>query len=573
MNYSRHTEEVVHSGYQSVEASQAAEKTLELLHQALQLHQDGRLEEANALYLQTLELQPKNLDAVELLAAAALQKSHFDDSDAYRLLTALSQQQSSFLDIVALFESSATGESAPEQSLNELGAALHQLKFYKEALVRFERALQHNPVYLEAHFNRGNTLFVLERYDEALQSYSKAIELKKDYAEAYYNAGTLLFLLKRYEEALAHFDAALAIRPDYAEARTNRDYVQKELDALDAKTHHVHTAKLKAIAGTHPTSRLIDVLTFKNIFSLPGLVLLLGTFFCLSPWASPPVALLLGIVCAQLFDHPFMHLGHKVSSMLLKASVVGLGFGVNFNNAVKAGSDGFVATVVSIAFTLLLGYVFGKIFSVEKKTSYLISTGTAICGGSAIAAIAPVIDAEENEVSVAVGTIFILNAVALLIFPEIGQWLHMTQHQFGLWSAIAIHDTSSVVGAASKYGHEALLVATTVKLARSLWILPLVIASSFLFKSKIKKLKAPWFIAMFIGASLFHTYFPEFHPYTEFMVPLAKSALTVTLFMIGTGLSWTILKGVGYRPLVQGLLTWIAVSIVTLIMVMSMASF
>lgn len=572
MNYSEHTEKLVQSGLHSAEALQAVQQALDLLHQALQLHQSGKLEEANALYLQILDIQPKNLDAVELLATIALQKSQFSDTEAFRLLTALSQKQCSFLDIVALVESAPSSEGAPEQLLNELGAALHQLKFYPEALTRFERALQHNPACLEATFNRGNTLFVLERYEEALQSYSKAITLKKDYPEAYYNAGTVLFLLKRYEEALAHFDAALAIRPEYTEARTNRDYVQKEIDDLEGNKP-VHATKLKAIAGTHPTSRLIDVLTFQNIFSIPGIILLLGTFFCLSPWASPPVALLLGIICAQLFDHPFMHLGHKVSALLLKTSVVGLGFGVNFNNAVKAGSDGFVATVVSIAFTLLLGYIFGKLFTVEKKTSYLISTGTAICGGSAIAAIAPVIDAEENEVSVAVGTIFVLNAIALLIFPEIGQLLHMTQHQFGLWSAIAIHDTSSVVGAASKYGHEALLVATTVKLARSLWILPLVMVSSFMFKSKIKKLKAPWFIAMFIGASLFHTYLPQFHPYTEFVVPLAKKALTVTLFMIGTGLSWTILKGVGYRPLVQGLLTWVAVSIVTLIMVMSIPSF
>ena len=559
--------------HQSTDASRAVNHSIiKMLQSALALHRQGQSEKARTIYLDILRLQPNNPGVVDLLAMLLFQKSNVDDRDTGKLLTTPGQQNNlptrSEGDSVEVFFKMLDGEANPERSLNDFGLALHQLKLYEEALQSYNKAVACKPDYVAAYFNRGNTLFRLERYEEALQSFLKVIQLRPEYAEAHYNCGTVFFRLKRYEEALSRYDIALFIRPDYQQASARREHLLKELER-DRRARAADEKK-KGTSSTRADERFRDVFTIKNIFSVPGIVLLLGTFFCLSPWASPSFALLLGLIAAQLFDHPFMHLGHKVSSLLLKTAVVGLGFGINFDNAVKAGADGFFATVVSIGFTFVIGAMLGKVLAVDKKTSYLISTGTAICGGSAIAAVAPVIDAEKNQISVAVGTIFILNSVALLLFPEIGLLLNMTQHQFGLWSAIAIHDTSSVVGAASKYGHEALLIATTVKLARSLWILPLVLLSSFMFKQKVRKLKAPWFIALFIGASLFHTYFPQFHSYTVLVVPLAKSALTLTLFIIGTGLSWSILKSVGNRALIQGFLTWVAVSIVTLIMVMSL---
>lgn len=289
---------------------------------------------------------------------------------------------------------------------------------------------------------------------------------------------------------------------------------------------------------------------------------------CLTPWASPPLALFLGLVVAQVIGHPFQHLNHKVTSLLLKISVVGLGFGINFQSALKAGSDGFLFTIVSIVATLLFGALIGKLIKIEKKTSYLISSGTAICGGSAIAAIAPVVDAKESQTSVALGTVFILNSFALFLFPEIGARLHMSQNQFGLWAAIAIHDTSSVVGAASKYGAEALQIATTVKLARSLWIIPLALSTSLFFRQKVNNVKIPWFIGLFVLAMLASTYFPSIQPITPFMVHIAKSGLTVTLFLIGAGLSLKVLKTVGWKPLLQGVLVWVAISVATLFMVL-----
>ncbi|NTU50222.1 MAG: putative sulfate exporter family transporter, partial [Desulfobulbaceae bacterium] len=276
----------------------------------------------------------------------------------------------------------------------------------------------------------------------------------------------------------------------------------------------------------------------------------------------------LGLVVAQVIGHPFQQVNHKVTSLLLKVSVVGLGFGINFQSALKAGSDGFLFTISSIVGTLLFGVLIGKMLRIEKKTSYLISSGTAICGGSAIAAIAPVIDAEESQTSVALGTVFILNSVALFLFPEVGTWFHMSQNQFGLWAAIAIHDTSSVVGAASKYGAEALQIATTVKLARSLWIIPIAIITSMLFRQKVNNVKVPWFIGLFVLAMLTSTYIPAIQPVTPFAVHVAKSGLTVTLFLIGAGLSVKVLKTVGWKPLLQGALVWVAISIGTLFMVL-----
>ncbi|XDU97629.1 YeiH family protein [Flavobacterium sp. WC2429] len=286
---------------------------------------------------------------------------------------------------------------------------------------------------------------------------------------------------------------------------------------------------------------------------------------CLSGFISPPIALLLGLVVANLAGHPFLHLNHKATTILLQVSVVGLGFGMNVNSALSAGKEGFLFTIASIFSTLTLGFFIGKWFSIEKKTSHLISCGTAICGGSAIAAIAPVIKSDEKQTSVALGVIFILNSVALFLFPAVGHWLHLTQHEFGLWCAIAIHDTSSVVGAANKYGSEALQIATTVKLARALWIIPVALITSYLFKNQKSKIKIPYFIGLFILAMLCNTFVPQTALVAPYLVSIAKTGLTVTLFLIGAGLNWKILKTVGVKPLLQGVLLWGFIAIAALV--------
>jgi uncharacterized integral membrane protein (TIGR00698 family) len=290
------------------------------------------------------------------------------------------------------------------------------------------------------------------------------------------------------------------------------------------------------------------------------LIFMIFVVLCLTPWMSPPMALLLGLIVAQFIGHPFLHLNQKATSTLLQVSVVGLGFGMNVSSALQAGRQGFVFTIFSIAGTLLLGMFLGKLFKIEKKTSYLISAGTAICGGSAIAAISPIINAEEKQISVALGTIFILNAVALFIFPWIGHALHLSETQFGLWCALAIHDTSSVVGAASKYGPHALEVATTVKLARALWIIPVAIFTTILFKSKANTIKIPYFIALFIVAMLLNTYVPAVHAIAFYCTAIGKTGLTLTLFLIGAGLSRKVLTSVGIKPMVQGVILWVVIS-------------
>lgn len=293
---------------------------------------------------------------------------------------------------------------------------------------------------------------------------------------------------------------------------------------------------------------------------------------CLTPFVSPPVALLIGFAIAQFTGHPFLHLNHKAISFLLKVSVVGLGFGMNVQSAVNAGKEGILFTIASITGTLGLGLLLGRFLKIEKKTSHLISCGTAICGGSAIAAISPLIKAEEKQISVALGAIFILNSIALFLFPFIGHQLHLSQMQFGLWSAIAIHDTSSVVGAANKYGAEALQVATTVKLARALWIIPVALITTVFFKTGKQKIKIPYFIGLFVLAMIINTYLPIIHPVSACIVDVAKIGLTVTLFLIGAGLSRSVLKSVGAKPLIQGIILWVVISAVALFAVMHLAA-
>lgn len=286
---------------------------------------------------------------------------------------------------------------------------------------------------------------------------------------------------------------------------------------------------------------------------------------CFLPIVSPPIALFLGIIFVNIFGQVFN--ADKIIKIVLQVSIVGLGFGINLKQALQAGSEGFLFTVFSITLIVVLGIVLGYIFRIDKIITQLISFGTAICGGSAIAAIAPILKADGKQTSVSLGIIFLLNALALFIFPEIGQYFHLSQNQFGIWSAIAIHDTSSVVGAASKYGHEALQTATTVKLARALWIIPISFMLSFLNKSG-GKVKIPYFIGFFVLAILVNSYFPVIKEVTDYVVDFSKSSLKVALFLIGIGLSFQNLKNIGIKPLLLGIILWVVISVISLFAVL-----
>jgi uncharacterized integral membrane protein (TIGR00698 family) len=286
------------------------------------------------------------------------------------------------------------------------------------------------------------------------------------------------------------------------------------------------------------------------------------------PFVDTPFALLMGIFLAQTVQHPFPKTSKKLTHILLQVSVVGLGFGINAMQALAAGKQGFLFTVFSIISTITLGLVIGKRLKVENNISYLISTGTAVCGGSAIAAVSSIIKSNEKQISTALGTVFILNSVALFLFPWIGHLLHLTQQQFGVWAAIAIHDTSSVVGAANQYGQEALQVATTIKLERALWIIPIAIISVFIFKSESRKVKIPYFIFLFVLAMLLNTFLPVIHPADQYIVLFSKIGLKITLFLIGSGLSKELIKSVGTKPLIQGVLLWSFISVLSLLVIM-----
>ena len=303
---------------------------------------------------------------------------------------------------------------------------------------------------------------------------------------------------------------------------------------------------------------------FQNKNSLKILFIILAAL-CFFPIVSPPIALFLGIIFVNIFGQVFN--ADKIIKIVLQVSIVGLGFGINLKQALQAGSEGFLFTVFSITLIVVLGIVLGYIFRIDKIITQLISFGTAICGGSAIAAIAPILKADGKQTSVSLGIIFLLNALALFIFPEIGQYFHLSQNQFGIWSAIAIHDTSSVVGAASKYGHEALQTATTVKLARALWIIPISFVLSFLNKSG-GKIKIPYFIGFFVLAILVNSYFPAIKEVTDYVVDFSKSSLKVALFLIGTGLSFQNLKNIGIKPLLLGIILWVVISVISLFAVL-----
>ncbi len=290
---------------------------------------------------------------------------------------------------------------------------------------------------------------------------------------------------------------------------------------------------------------------------------------CFMPFVDPPLALLLGFIVAQTIGNPFKQLNSKATQMLLKVCVIGLGFGMNLQQALQVGKEGFVFTICTIVLTLASGLLLGKWLRVDKKTAFLISSGTAICGGSAIAAVSPIVEADEKQISVALGAVFVLNSVALILFPWLGKLLGMTQHDFGLWSAIAIHDTSSVVGASSKFGQEALQVATTVKLERALWIIPLSIISAIIYKREGKGIKIPFFIGLFIIAMCISTYMPDYKYIYDGAVLISKKGLSLTLFLIGTGLSLGNLKSVGAKPFIQAIALWIIISSVSLAVILS----
>ena len=286
----------------------------------------------------------------------------------------------------------------------------------------------------------------------------------------------------------------------------------------------------------------------------------------LSTWVTPPVVLFIGLVFALLCGQAYPTFNKNISKKLLQYSVIGLGFGMNLQASLASGKEGMLFTIISVIGTLLIGMFIGcKVLKLNRNTSYLISSGTAICGGSAIAAVGPIIKAKDTDMSMALATVFILNAIGLFLFPALGHWLGLSQQEFGTWAAIAIHDTSSVVGAGAAYGEEALQVATTIKLTRALWIIPLALVTSVIFRSDGKKITIPWFILFFIVAMLINTYLLADHPEVGiFIADIARKGLIITMFFIGASLSVDVIKSVGIRPLLQGILLWIIISAASL---------
>ncbi len=293
------------------------------------------------------------------------------------------------------------------------------------------------------------------------------------------------------------------------------------------------------------------------------ILFVLGFALCASGLVSPAVALALGLIFGLGLAHPWQAESRTATKYLLQASVVGLGFGMNLHEVLRAGRSGFVYTALSIAFALTAGLLAGRMLRVNKTASILITVGTAICGGSAIAAVAPIIHADQEETAVSLGTVFILNAIALLIFPPLGWLLHLSQQQFGLWAALAIHDTSSVVGATARYGAVALVVGTTVKLTRALWIVPVSVGAAVMKRSD-SRIQWPWFIALFCLAAVANTYLPGLAGAWHVLSVIGKLGLTATLYLIGTGISRATVRQVGVRPMLQGVILWILVGVTSL---------
>lgn len=306
----------------------------------------------------------------------------------------------------------------------------------------------------------------------------------------------------------------------------------------------------------------INTSTHKILSKLVFFILL---FLCFFPFISPAVALFMGLMIGFTLGNPFIKVTGKASKYLLQLSVVGLGFGMNLFESLQSGKEGMLFTILSVVLVLFLGLLVGKMLGMRRNISYLIASGTAICGGSAIATVAPIIEARDDEISVSLGTVFLLNAIALFIFPPIGKMIGLSQEQFGMWAAIAIHDTSSVVGAGSAYGTKALEVATLVKLTRALWIIPLALVTAFAFRTKGKKISIPWFILFFVLAMVINTYFSLPKEITQSLIFLAKQGMTITLFLIGSGLSVKALRSVGLKPLIAGIVLWVFIGVSSLL--------
>ena len=296
----------------------------------------------------------------------------------------------------------------------------------------------------------------------------------------------------------------------------------------------------------------------KLLFLLIIVLSLLGYF-------NSPTALLLGFFYTLIFQNPFQESSKKAIHYLLKISVVGLGFGMYIQETIATSKDGFNLTLISILLTVVAGLILIKVLKLDLKLGYLITTGTAICGGSAIAAISPVIKADSKTISISLGIVFLLNSVALFIFPSIGHFFALTEQQFGLWCAVAIHDTSSVVGAAMTYGEEALRIATTVKLSRTLWIIPLSIFSMFYFKTKGEKIKIPYFIGLFILAIIVNSYHILPIEAASIIVLSAKRLLILTLFLVGSTLSVKEIKSTGLKPFAFASILWIIISVFSMV--------
>ncbi len=310
-------------------------------------------------------------------------------------------------------------------------------------------------------------------------------------------------------------------------------------------------------------------MTLSKLIYIALIVIILIPFDMMGlPQVSAPIALLAGLIFAFTFKNPCPKFNKKTSKYLLQVAVVCLGFNMNLQESLKSGSEGMLFTVVSVVGVMCLGVLLGYWLHINRKTSYLISSGTAICGGSAIAAVGPVVKADENEMAVSLGVIFILNSIALLIFPPLGHLFEMTQEQFGTWAAIAIHDTSSVVGAGEIYGETAMKTATLIKLTRALWIIPLALVTMFIFRDKKSKISIPWFIFIFVLAMIANTYLPLPQIFVYIMVWIARRGMVVTLFCIGASLSLASIKQVGVKPLLQAVALWIVISVSSLVVVL-----
>jgi uncharacterized integral membrane protein (TIGR00698 family) len=300
-------------------------------------------------------------------------------------------------------------------------------------------------------------------------------------------------------------------------------------------------------------------MTAKNLFFL-------GIIVAASGMLSPPLALILGIAFGMSVHNPYHLDAQKLSRLLLQASVVALGFGIPLAEVMRVGRSGILYTAGGITVAIALGLTLGRLLRVKGSPAYLITIGTAVCGGSAIAAVGPITRATDEDMAVSLGTVFLLNSVALVVFPLVGHAAALNQEQFGLWAALAIHDTSSVVGAAARYGAVALAVGTTVKLARALWIVPVSVATAVVRNSRTR-IRWPWFIALFCLAALANTCFPQLRGAFGELNRLGRLGLTVTLFLIGTGITRRTLREVGLRPFAQGLLLWFVVAAGSLILI------